>query len=136
MKVKVNKKSMTLRGLTLKWKTGGGVGWGCIISQYRQFYSSADTWILCIPHVKTKTLCQCSFSYCAPKQSNCPPSDICQFNAPVPSGLCPKLTSTSYAITSDLKFFLLLHPPPPHSFCVLKCVCVCECMCVCVRVCV
>ena len=29
---------------------------------------SADTWILCILHVKTETFGQRSFSYCAPKQ--------------------------------------------------------------------
>ena len=113
---------------------GGG---GCIISQYRQFHSSADTWILCIPHAKTKTLCRCSFSYCAPKQSNFPPSDICQFNPPMPSGLGPKLTSTSYATTSNLKFCLLLHPPPhTHTHTFLLCaqeLCVCVCVNVCVH---
>ena len=43
----------------------------------RQPRSSADTRTLRIPHVKTETFCQRSFSYSAPKQWNSLPSDIC-----------------------------------------------------------
>ena len=42
----------------------------------RQFCSSADTQILRIPRVKTKTSGLCCFSHCAPKQWNLLPSKI------------------------------------------------------------
>ena len=36
----------------------------------RQPCFAADTWILYIPHIVTKTFGQCCFSYCAPKKWN------------------------------------------------------------------
>ena len=42
----------------------------------RQLHFSADTQVLRIAHVKTKTFVQQSFSYCAPKQWNSVISDI------------------------------------------------------------
>ena len=42
----------------------------------RQLSSSADTQILCIPHVRPKTCGQRCFSYCVPKQWNSSTSDI------------------------------------------------------------
>ena len=47
-----------------------------VYTHSRQLSSSADTWTLHIPHVNTKTLGQCSFSYSAPKQWNSLPLDI------------------------------------------------------------
>ena len=47
-----------------------------LLTVCRQLRSSADTRILRIPHVRTKTFGQRSFSYCAPKLWNSLPSDI------------------------------------------------------------
>jgi len=53
----------------------------CVYTPSGQLHSSADTWILCIPHANTKTLGQPSFLYCTPKQWNFLPSDIHQIQS-------------------------------------------------------
>ena len=58
----------------------------------RQFCSSADTQILCISCVQTKSFGPCSFLYCAPKQWYSLHSDICHIQSNHPPA--PHLPST------------------------------------------
>ena len=96
--------------------------------------SSADTQILCILQVKTKTLGQCSFTYCAPKQWHSLPFDICQNQ----SSHAFRTVLKTHPYKQYHKWFQILSssfcPPPPtptlslDSFSVCVCVCVCVCV--------
>ena len=115
----------------------------------RQLRSSADARTLHIPHVKTKTFGQRSFSYSAPKQWNSPPSDIrhIQSSHAFKTALESHLYKRHY--NNYFKFYLLCFLTSliffsrplciplsalPH-ICVCVCVCVCVLVCVCVCVC-
>ena len=116
----------------------------------RQLRSSADTRTLRIPHVKTKTFGQRSFSYFAPKQWNSLPSDIRHIQSSralktvlkthlykqhswfqIQSSFLTSLTSFSHPVT-----FLSLRSRIFVFVCVCACVCWCMSVCVCVCVCV
>ena len=84
----------------------------------RQLCSSADTWILCISHVKTKTFGQWCFPICAlsPKQLNSLPSDIChsQSSHAFKTALITYIDTVNNTTSAfKLCFFTCLPPPPP-----------------------
>ena len=85
-----------------------------VYTSSKQFHSSADTWILHIPNVKTKTLPLVLFFlfffslYCAPEQSNSHPSDIRHIQSS--HAFKTALKTCLYKqkqYTSDFKFCLL-----------------------------
>ena len=103
----------------------------------RQLCSSADTWILRNPHVRTKTFGQGCFSHCAQKQWNSLPSD---------NDIHRNQSSKTNAFKTALKIhlykqkhkwfqtvFLLASPSYPPSPLITFLLCTCVCVCVCVR---
>ena len=121
-----------------------------LVPKYKKIYNT-----LHIPHVKTKTFGQHSFSYSAPKKWNSLPSDIRHSVLPC---LQNSIKDLPLQTTTDFIFCLLsfLTPSPPHTHtpplipiaylslcsqiyvcvCVYVCVhvCVCWCVCVCLHV--
>ena len=102
-----------------------------------QLCPSADT--LRIPHVKTKTFGQHSFSYSAPKQWNSLSSDIRHiqsshaFKTALKTHLYKQYYNKWFQILSSFFLDLLLSCLLHSSLCALTYLCVCVVVCVCVH---
>ena len=96
----------------------------CTLTPSRQLCYSADTQILHIPHVRTRTFGQHCFSNCVPKQQNSLPSDAGQ----IQSSHAFKIALKTHLCKKYRKWFQILSPylrpppPPPPISSVQACV--------------